>query len=57
VFAHEADAERLRVKARALLLAELDKALARRAAADDVRAALGGTIIQFFEIRTTILFG
>jgi Dynamin family len=45
----EADAERLRTEARALLLTELDKALARRAAADEVRAALGGTIIQFFD--------
>ena len=46
----EADAERLRAKARALLHTELDKALARRAAADEVRAALGSTIIQFFDI-------
>jgi hypothetical protein len=45
----EADAERLREQARAVLHAELDKALARYAEAEQVRAALAGTIIRFFE--------
>jgi Dynamin family len=45
----EADAERLRVQGRAALVSELDRALARGAHAQQARAAVTSTIVQFFD--------
>jgi GTP-binding protein EngB required for normal cell division len=45
----EADAERLRIQGRAALVSELDRALASGARAEQVRAALDGIIVRFFD--------
>lgn len=45
----EAKAEQLRMRARAILQAELDEGLASGAEVEQVRATLAGTITQFFD--------
>ena len=45
----EEDAEKLRIRARATLKSELDRALRGGADAEQARAALAGTIIHFFD--------